>query len=52
MELLVFTAIVALVVYGLERNNRHTPEHPHLHGSTDIQNMDNERLGTDLLTRA
>ena len=52
MELLVFTAIVALVIYGLERNNRHTPEHPHLHGSTDIQNMDLTRLDTDLPTRA
>ena len=52
MELLVITIIVALVVIGLERNNRHTPEHPHLHGSTDIQNRDKERLTTDLLTRA
>jgi hypothetical protein len=52
MELLVIAIIVTLVVSGLERNNRHTPEHPHLHGSTDIQNMDTERLTEDLLTRA
>lgn len=52
MELLVFTVIVALVIHGLDRNNHHTPEHPHLHGSTDIQNRDTERTTTDLQTRA
>ncbi|MGB3440061.1 MAG: hypothetical protein WBA97_15055 [Actinophytocola sp.] len=52
MELLVLIVIVALVVYGLERNNHHTPEHPHLHGSTDIQNRDKERTTTDLQTHA
>ncbi|MDQ3788045.1 MAG: hypothetical protein M3422_12490 [Actinomycetota bacterium] len=52
MELLVITIIVALVVIGLERNNRHTPEHPHLHGSTDVQNRDMERLNTDLQAHA
>jgi hypothetical protein len=48
MELLVIAIIVALVVHGLDRNNRHTPDNPHLHGSTDIQNRDIERLTTDL----
>jgi D-lyxose ketol-isomerase len=52
MELLVIAVIVALVTYGLERNNRHTPEHPHLHGSTDVQNRDVERLTTDLQAHA
>jgi hypothetical protein len=52
MELLVIALIVALVVYGLNRNNKHNPEHPHLHGSTDVKNMDTERVATDLLARA
>ena len=51
MELLVI-ALVALVVYGLNRNNKHNPERPHLHGSTDVRNMDSERVATDLLARA
>ena len=52
MELLVIALIVALVVYGLNRNNKHNPERPHLHGSTDVKNMDTERVVTDLLARA
>jgi hypothetical protein len=52
MELLVIALIVALVVYGLNRNNKHNPERSHLHGSTDIRNMDTERAATDLLARA
>ena len=51
MELLVIALIVALVVYGLNRNNKHNPEQGHLHGSTDIRNMDTERVATDLLAR-
>jgi hypothetical protein len=53
MELLVIALIVALVIYGLERNNHHhSPEQPHLHGSTDIQNRDNERTTLDLQSHA
>lgn len=52
MELLVLAVIVALVIYGLERNNHHTPEHPHLHGSTDIENRDQARTTTDLQAHA
>jgi hypothetical protein len=52
MELLVIALIVALVVHGLNRNNNHNPEHPHLHGSTDVSDMDTERVATDLLARA
>ena len=51
MELLVIALIVALVVYGLNRNNKRNPERPHLHGSTDVRNMDAERVATDLLAR-
>ena len=52
MELLVIALIVALVVYGLNRNNKHTQANSHLHGSTDVRNMDTERVATDLLARA
>jgi hypothetical protein len=51
MELLVTAIIVALVIYGLERNKPHQLTHPHLHGSTDIQDRDQERTTTDLLAR-
>jgi hypothetical protein len=52
MELLVTALIVGFVIYGLERNNTRPTDHPHLTGSTDIQDRDQERLTTDLLTRA
>jgi hypothetical protein len=52
MELLIVALIIALVVYGLERNNSRQATHPHLTGSTDIQDRDQERLSTDLLGRA
>jgi hypothetical protein len=52
MELLVTALIVALIIYGLERNNTRQTTHPHLAGSTDIQDRDQERTTTDLLTRA
>ena len=52
MELLITAIIVGLVIYGLERNNARQLTHPHLAGSTDIQDRDQERLSTDLLTRA
>jgi hypothetical protein len=52
MELLITAIIVALVIYGLERNKANTPNHPHLAGSTDVQDRDMERLSTELLTRA
>jgi len=51
MELLVIALIVALVVYGLNRNNERTHANPRLQGSTDVRNMDIERLTTDLLAR-
>ncbi len=53
MELLVTAIIVTLVIYGLERNNSRQPNpHPHLTGSTDIQDRDQERITTELLGRA
>jgi len=52
MELLVIAFIVALVVYGLERNNHRTKAQSRLHGSTDIQNRDNERITTELQAHA
>jgi hypothetical protein len=51
MELLITALIVGFVIYGLERNNARHPVH-HLTGSTDIQDRDQERLTTDLQTRA
>jgi hypothetical protein len=52
MELLVTAIIIALVMYGLERNRARTPQtHPHLAGSTDIQNRDEERLSCELRSR-
>jgi len=52
MELLVTAVIIALVVYGLERNRaRQSQPHPHLAGSTDIQDRDTERITSELLAR-
>ncbi len=53
MELLITAAVIALVVYGLERNRlRHTtgPRSP-LAGSSDVVDRDTERITTDLLLR-
>ena len=50
MELLITALIIGFVIYGLERNKPTTP-HPHLSGSSDIQDRDAERLATDLLPR-
>jgi len=52
MELLITAIIVGLVIYGLERNKSREVTHPHLYGSTDIQDRDRERTSTELLTRA
>jgi hypothetical protein len=52
MELLITAIIVGFVIYGLERNNARQLTHPHLAGSTDIQDRDQERLSTDLQTRS
>ncbi|MFL6121620.1 hypothetical protein [Actinophytocola sp.] len=52
MELLITALIVGLVIYGLERNKPHQVTRPHLYGSTDIQDRDQERTSTDLLGRA
>jgi hypothetical protein len=52
MELLITALIVGFVIYGLERNKTREVIHPHLHGSTDIQDRDQERTTTELLTRA
>jgi hypothetical protein len=50
MELLITALIVGFVIYGLERNNNRHPLH-HLTGSTDIEDRDEARLTTDLLSR-
>jgi hypothetical protein len=52
MELLITALIIGFIIYGLERNKAHNPTNPHLAGSTDIQNRDEERITTELLTRA
>jgi len=52
MELLIIALIVGLVIYGLERNKRHNPTRTHLAGSSDVQDRDQERLSTELLTHA
>jgi hypothetical protein len=53
MELLITALIVGFVIYGLERNNaRQTSPRSHPAGSTDIQDRDQERVTTDLLSRA
>ncbi len=52
MELLVTAVIIALVLYGLERNRvRQSQLHPHLAGSTDVQDRDTERIACELLSR-
>ncbi|NUT46821.1 MAG: hypothetical protein HOV94_05795 [Saccharothrix sp.] len=50
MTAILFTlAVVALVVYGLERNHRrHTDPGPHLAGSTDTEDRDLPRVTADL----
>ena len=52
MELLITALIVGFVIYGLERNKSHQTTTTHLHGSTDIQDRDQERTTTELLGRA
>jgi hypothetical protein len=52
MEIIITALIVGFVIYGLERNNARQTTHPHLAGSSDIQDRDQERTLTDLLTRA
>lgn len=52
MELLIAALIIGFVIYGLERNNSHQSTHPHLTGSNDVQDRDQERLSTELLRRA
>jgi pyrroline-5-carboxylate reductase len=51
MELLITALIVGFVIYGLERNNARQLLHPHIAGSTDIQDRDHERLTKDLRIR-
>ncbi|HEX2131406.1 MAG TPA: hypothetical protein VHH15_07575 [Actinophytocola sp.] len=51
MELLVTAAVLALLIYALERNHHRHPS-PHLSGSTDIHDRDADRLTTELLPRA
>jgi pyrroline-5-carboxylate reductase len=52
MELLITAIIVGFVVYGLERNKARQLTNPHLAGSSDIQDRDQERISTELLGRA
>ena len=51
MELLIIALIVGLIVYGLQRNKNRKPTHPHLAGSTDVQDRDQERFSAELLSR-
>jgi hypothetical protein len=51
MELIVFAAIIALVILGLQRNRSRVADHPHLYGSSDVQNRDAERITCELLAR-
>jgi hypothetical protein len=50
MELLITAVLLALVLHGLNRNQARQPfqPHPHLTGSTDVQNRDKDRLTCDL----
>ncbi|GAB3461906.1 hypothetical protein [Actinophytocola sediminis] len=48
MELLITAAVLALLIYGLERNKSHRPHT--LTGSTHIHDRDTERLTLDLRT--
>jgi len=54
MEIIVTAAIVGAIVYGLERNRARQDgqPHPHLAGSSDVQDRDTERISCDLLGRA
>ncbi|WP_158073425.1 hypothetical protein [Actinophytocola xanthii] len=53
MELLITAIVIALVIHGLERNRiRQSALHPHLAGSTDVQDRDTERTSCELLSRA
>ncbi|MGQ0840736.1 hypothetical protein [Actinokineospora sp.] len=51
---LVLTALLALLVYGLDRNNLPQPQpRPRLAGSTDVEDRDTARVVADLrATRA
>jgi hypothetical protein len=51
MELIVFAAIIALVIFGLEHNRSRAANHPHLYGTSDVQDRDTERVSGELLTR-
>jgi len=51
MELIAFAAIIALVIAGLQRNRTKAADHPHLYGSSDIQNRDVERTSGELFAR-
>jgi hypothetical protein len=49
MEVLVLITLVALVVYGLERNHsRQSRSQSGMAGSTDAQDRDAERVQADL----
>lgn len=50
MELVVIALIVGLVLYGLERNKNRKLTHPHLAGSTDVQDRDRERVSAELFS--
>jgi hypothetical protein len=54
MEIIITAAIIGAVVYGLERNRARQGQHPHPHliGSSDVQNRDEERMSCELLGRA
>lgn len=51
MELIVFAALIALVIAGLQHNRSRAADHPHLYGSSDIQNRDVERTSGELFAR-
>ncbi len=51
MELIVFAALIALVVYGLQHNRSRAVSHPHLYGTSDVQDRDTERVSGELFAR-
>jgi hypothetical protein len=53
MELLVTAIIIGFVIYGLERNRARqtTAKHPHLAGSSDVEDRDTARISCELLHR-
>lgn len=51
MELIVFAAIIALVIAGLQHNRTKAADHHHLYGSSDVQDRDIERISGELQTR-